>query len=134
MIGTISGVILPGTYLGNNIIVIRIGNTAIIEPIHLYSPSNLISFNENTTYNVPIQFSGTNGISWIDTTTETVAFLDLNMNCGSTYICGCEFNIRFATPAKMNDRINIQLIPTVTKTLNAFECVIPQIHMVVHSK
>ena len=134
MIGTISGVILPGTYLGNDIIVIRIGNTVIIPPIHLYSPSNLISFNENTTYYVPIQFSGKNGISWIDTTTETVSFLDLNLNCGSTHICGCEFNIRFATPAKLNDRINVQLIATVTKTVTAFECVIPQINMNVTSK
>ena len=35
MIGNISTGIIPGTYLGNDIIVIRIGHDVIIPPIHL---------------------------------------------------------------------------------------------------
>ena len=107
-------------------------HTASLLPTHLYVPSGLVSFNSDTPYSISVPYSGIDNVSWIDTNTEKLGFLDMG-DVGSTWICGCEFKISYTVDKTMNG-VKIILTPHVTKTISCNECVIPQLPIYITNK
>ena len=106
-------------------------HTASLLPIHLYVPSGLVSITSDTKYSISVPYSGVGDVSWIDTNTEKLGFLDIG-DVGSTWICGCEFKISY-TLDKVMSGVKIILTPHVTKTVYCNECIIPQLPIYVNT-
>ena len=121
--------------MGSHCMVIRhlsIQHEVYLLPIHLYVPSGLVSFNSDTQYPISVPYSGIGDVSWIDTNTEKLDFIDMG-DAGSTWICGCEFKISYTVDKVMNG-VKIILTPHVTKTISCNECVIPELPIYISSK
>ena len=105
---------------------------AFLLPTHLYVPSGLVSFDSGTQYSISVPYSGIGNVTWMDTNTEKLGFLDMG-DIGSTWICGCEFKISYTTD-KTFTGVKIILTPHVTKTISCNECVIPQLPIYISNK
>lgn len=117
----------------NNMIIRRMGNhTAYLLPTYLYVKPGFVSFESGTQYSITVPYSGLDNVSWIDTNTEKLTFLDIG-DVGSTWICGCEFKISYTLDKTFNG-VKIILTPDVTKTVYCNECIIPQLSIYVDTK
>ena len=62
----------------NNMIIRRMGNhMAYLLPTYLYVKPGFVSFNSGTQYSITVPYSGVGDVSWIDTNTEKLDFLDI---------------------------------------------------------